>query len=61
MKRWIKPAAIALVLFAIILAGPRIFYELFGPYLQLIFLWAPLFIVYRMLTGFWRGKWRRWF
>ena len=61
MKKWIKPVAIAALLLVIILAGPRIFYGLVVPYLQLFFLCAPLFIVYRLLTGFWRGKWRRWF
>lgn len=58
MKTRIKRVVIALSLLAVILAGPRIFYGLVVPYLQLIFLWAPLIIVYRMLSGFWRRKWR---
>jgi hypothetical protein len=61
MKNRIKRAAIVLSLLAVILAGPRIFDELFVPYLQLIFLWAPLIIVFWTLSGFWGRKWRRWF
>jgi hypothetical protein len=56
MSGWMKRAIGVLLLLAIILAGPRIFYDLFVPFLQVIFLVAPLVITVMVLSGRWRRR-----
>jgi len=53
---WVRRIVAVLVLLALILAGPRIFEIMVVPFLQLIFLCAPLVIVIAGLSRPWRSR-----
>jgi hypothetical protein len=55
MKDLIKRAGCALLLLVGIVEAPRLVYSLI-PFLQVFFYVLPLIIVYKMLSGFWRGR-----
>jgi len=53
---WVRRIVAVLVLLALIMAGPRILERLVVPFLQLIFLCAPLVIVFARLARPWRSR-----
>jgi hypothetical protein len=51
---WVRRLVAVLVLLALVLSGPRALYGMFVPFIQLMGLGAPLFIVIAWLSRPWR-------